>query len=329
MTLGEKIRYYRKAANMSQEQLGSILFLSRQTVSYWENDQTVPTVENLVDLGKVFGVTVDELLSDLDPKSATDSINGEVYNFEFSKDEIKKINKIIYYRKLAIPVMILLVFAFHLITNVVSIRDPALFYYQVVGILIVVGNIISRVSHLKGKMIGSRTYRYEVKDGILKISIIAGNDLQYFNTFKYSQADQRLKICDTVLMAVDDKYYPVRINDVPENSTFALLLRSSPSDFGNSEKTIKEKIISVILFTASIFSVFIAQIISSVLSVAHTDVYFTAFNWVFFPMAVIPTGSVVFGYYMRSKGKRFRKNIIVGYIMIVILFMFGSFCFIQ
>lgn len=63
MTLGEKIQKYRKALGLSQEELGQRLFVSRQTVSLWEKNQTVPTVDNLKLLKEVFGVTVDEILS--------------------------------------------------------------------------------------------------------------------------------------------------------------------------------------------------------------------------------------------------------------------------
>lgn len=38
------------------------MLVSRQTVSLWEKDQTVPTVDNLMRLREIFGVSVDELL---------------------------------------------------------------------------------------------------------------------------------------------------------------------------------------------------------------------------------------------------------------------------
>lgn len=43
MTVGEKIQYYRKQNGMSREELGQKLFVSRQTVSLWEMDKTLPT----------------------------------------------------------------------------------------------------------------------------------------------------------------------------------------------------------------------------------------------------------------------------------------------
>lgn len=62
MTVGESIQKYRKELGLSQEELGQKLLLSRQTISLWEKDQTIPTLDNLMRLKEVFGVSVDEIL---------------------------------------------------------------------------------------------------------------------------------------------------------------------------------------------------------------------------------------------------------------------------
>lgn len=63
MTVGEKIQKYRKDLNLSQEELGQKLLVSRQTISLWEKDQTVPTIDNLMRLSDIFGISVDEILN--------------------------------------------------------------------------------------------------------------------------------------------------------------------------------------------------------------------------------------------------------------------------
>lgn len=62
MTVGEKIQYYRKKAGLSQEDLGRELLVSRQTVSLWETGQTLPTIDNLIRLKDIFGVSIDQIL---------------------------------------------------------------------------------------------------------------------------------------------------------------------------------------------------------------------------------------------------------------------------
>ena len=61
--LGDKIRQLRKLNHMSQEELAEKLDVSRQSISIWENNQTQPSIENIVVLSKLLGVSTDELLS--------------------------------------------------------------------------------------------------------------------------------------------------------------------------------------------------------------------------------------------------------------------------
>lgn len=67
MTTGEKIAALRRAQGLSQEALGEKLGLSRQAVSKWEADQAVPTMDNLVELSRLFGVPVDTILRPDEP----------------------------------------------------------------------------------------------------------------------------------------------------------------------------------------------------------------------------------------------------------------------
>lgn len=63
MTLGEKIRELRIKNNLSQEDLASKLNVSRQAISKWEQDITLPDTNNLILLSKLFGITLDELVN--------------------------------------------------------------------------------------------------------------------------------------------------------------------------------------------------------------------------------------------------------------------------
>lgn len=62
MTIGESILKHRKDMGLSQEELAERLLVSRQTISLWETDQTQPTIENLMRLRDVFGVSIDRVL---------------------------------------------------------------------------------------------------------------------------------------------------------------------------------------------------------------------------------------------------------------------------
>ena len=76
MTIGESICKLRKEKGLSQETLGEMLLVSRQTVSMWEKDQTVPTVDNLLRLKEVFRVSVDKILCADEKKSTKINSNS-------------------------------------------------------------------------------------------------------------------------------------------------------------------------------------------------------------------------------------------------------------
>lgn len=61
MTLGQRISRYRKQLNISQEELGARLGVSRQAVSKWETGLSVPDMDNLLALSREFGISVAEL----------------------------------------------------------------------------------------------------------------------------------------------------------------------------------------------------------------------------------------------------------------------------
>ena len=64
MTFAQKLLALRRQKGLSQEQLAEQLLVSRQAVSRWENGEVWPDAPNLVQISKLFGVSVDYLLND-------------------------------------------------------------------------------------------------------------------------------------------------------------------------------------------------------------------------------------------------------------------------
>ena len=62
MELGTQIRKYRNERTLSQEALAEKVYMSRQTVSNWENDKSYPDVNSLVLLSEVFEISLDQLI---------------------------------------------------------------------------------------------------------------------------------------------------------------------------------------------------------------------------------------------------------------------------
>lgn len=67
MNLREKIITYRKRDGLSQEALAEKLGVSRQAVSKWETGESLPEIDKITQMAKIFGVSTDSLLLDEEP----------------------------------------------------------------------------------------------------------------------------------------------------------------------------------------------------------------------------------------------------------------------
>ena len=63
MEFNKKLQELRKRKGLTQEELAEKLFVSRTAVSKWESGRGYPNLDSLKQLAKLFGVTIDELLS--------------------------------------------------------------------------------------------------------------------------------------------------------------------------------------------------------------------------------------------------------------------------
>lgn len=69
MTFGQQIQMLRKEKGLSQDALAKMLYVTRQSVSQWENDKAMPSVDLLVKLSAIFEISVDKLLGKDDEPS--------------------------------------------------------------------------------------------------------------------------------------------------------------------------------------------------------------------------------------------------------------------
>ena len=83
MELGKQIKNCRQEANLSQEELAERVYVSRQTISNWENDKSYPDVNSLVLLSEVFHISLDKLI-----KGDIDRMREEI-----KKEEVTKLNR--------------------------------------------------------------------------------------------------------------------------------------------------------------------------------------------------------------------------------------------
>lgn len=80
MELGSQIKKYRNELSLSQDALAEKLYVSRQTISNWENDKSYPDVNSLLLLSEVFQTSIDHLI-----KGDLERMKKEIDSQEFAK----------------------------------------------------------------------------------------------------------------------------------------------------------------------------------------------------------------------------------------------------
>ena len=83
MELGKQIKKHRQEVQLSQEELAERVYVSRQTISNWENDKSYPDVNSLVLLSETFQISLDNLIKG----------DIEVMKDVIQKKKLKKMNR--------------------------------------------------------------------------------------------------------------------------------------------------------------------------------------------------------------------------------------------
>ncbi|MDD6488509.1 MAG: helix-turn-helix transcriptional regulator [Clostridia bacterium] len=83
MELNAQIKKYRTEMNLSQDELAEKVYVTRQTVSNWENGKTYPDIHSLLLLSSLFNVSLDQLI-----KGDIETMKKEV-----NKAEVKNLNR--------------------------------------------------------------------------------------------------------------------------------------------------------------------------------------------------------------------------------------------
>lgn len=83
MELGTQIKKHRQALDWSQETLAEKTFVSRQTISNWENDKSYPDIQSLLLLSTLFDVSLDQLVKG----------DVEIMKEQISKEDVKSFNR--------------------------------------------------------------------------------------------------------------------------------------------------------------------------------------------------------------------------------------------
>lgn len=329
MAIGERILKRRKDLGMLQDELGQRLYVSRQTISLWEKNQTVPSIDNLMRLSEIFGVSVDEILgvAHNDQKE----IPKEAYRFTYTKEELHRLHRLgrrTIYKK---PFLFLLI-CVCIIVFLPGSSAPDILIGFACGML-----FVGTVSHLKAIHIYNKrwknsldricksTYEYKLFEKYIEVNIYRDNEIIRESKCYYSDIEQIQQLGDWLLLQFGGQSFIVRKGDLKENSAFYSYMYQNPTKAIENPVPNKWKITSAILFVASLLSILGA--VALVGAVSANNGLFAENMWIFYLLTPIPIASVVFGIVLKSKGYKYKKNIVTGIIMTLLLCIYGSFTF--
>ena len=88
--VGSRIAKLRKDNKMSQEELSEKLFITRQALSKWENGTSIPSIDSLLEISKIFHTTFEYLLC-LNEEENIDIDENDIFNGHERSYVIKKI----------------------------------------------------------------------------------------------------------------------------------------------------------------------------------------------------------------------------------------------
>lgn len=93
MTIGQRIAALRKERRLSQEELGAQVGVSRQAIYKWESDASLPDIDKLIALSKLFGVSVGWLLGVEEPAAQTQEAPEQTD--ELTEQQLKMVEEIV------------------------------------------------------------------------------------------------------------------------------------------------------------------------------------------------------------------------------------------
>ncbi len=337
MSLGEKIQGYRKNLGLSQEELGQKLLVSRQTISLWEKDQTVPTIENLVRLKEIFSVSVDEML-DVADATIQEELPTEIYTFQYNDDDYKKLkrkedSKI--YKSIFFDILFFAI-AILFFEYSISVDEMTGSWIGFV-LLYLCARGFAHYKYFKNskkawQAIKERTklcvYEYKLYDYYVILNIYRAGEQVRKSKYYYYDFERIRSTSNYLIFETAGQAFTIRKSDLKENSFFYSYMYQNPAKTVVEKMPEKWQLLSTITFAGSILSIYLALFLVVVLMDGAPSNNMPSFMWAFFLVTPIPISSIIVGHFLKKKGYKYKKNIVAGVIMTVILCIYGSFVFV-
>lgn len=332
MTVGEKIQFYRKQKNLSQEQLGERLFVSRQTVSLWEKDQTLPTIDNLLKLKEIFGVTVDELLSGdaqtVQEAQRTEEKPIESFSVTYRKDDIHRVYSGPYKKMILCAIgsaLILIAFVYCLIGKNVILSAIVGGALLTSVLLTITGFLhIRKIIRVGEQNTANKVFHYDIYENYIENRIERNGEQVSTRKMLFSEISKIQQHGDIIMFQFENLAFFVHTTDLGKNSFFYRSLRSRFAEDNKPKVNGGLTVASILLIVLSIISTLLAMFIMIIVIGDSSDPFHVTFFinlFIALGFLPVPVGSIVFGAVTRRKGYDYKQNTVIGIWMAAVLVM--------
>ncbi len=335
------IQNYRKRLGLSQEELGERLFVSRQTISQWETGQTQPTLDNLMRLHEILGVSIDELVGvavtkvESEPKAQPNAPAAEQHIVEYSQSEVYEICNIGLKKSIrnlvisALASLLLLILA-------CTVEDGALFAVLFGVFLMCTALWINYlIKHRRTtmraaqRMVGKK-YCFTLIGPRLILSILDDSGVVFDRVIMMHEIDWVRETKTFAVFEHDGLIYALRRSQMPEFAvTYAAL--KGQENYKPLPKSPKLRGWGIAFFVLTllsiIFGLWISVLLGMALPLKDGSPAFPHRFWGFFLVLPIPIFSIVLGYMLKKREMPHRKNFVASGIIIPLLIIYGCFCF--
>ncbi len=349
MNLGKRISIQRKNKSMSQETLAEVMGVSRQSVSLWENNQTIPSMEKLLQLSVLLEFSLDEVVGNNDnsllQEEAPISRAKTKLNIKMIDETIKIVMK-----QMRITTIVL-VSVLTYVTVVFWIDGVNQNNYFPIVTIVLIGVISLRYysARKKSREIGlkdididpNKMYYFEFYNNHVSISIKSQKTNSNVK-IEYKDFNKVYETESYYMLLFNNRYYTIDKNEIKGNKDFLhnvlksrINLYQSPVekiDNRSSDISLKKrsilKILSNILFVLCFFTLPLALVIFALFTETQSNyspVGSVENTWIFLLVLPIPVTSIILGFILKKNAMKGTKNIVVGGIMTGLVLIYSSF----
>jgi len=339
VTIGERIQMLRKNNGLSQEDLAKKLLVSRQTVSQWETDQTIPSVDNIYRLKEILNVSFDELMSDekaekVETEEKTEEEKPlEEYESVVSREETEFAMGVSTSGLSGRKMIFLGALLFAYTVYCICVDSAGFFLGFLIGVFVLALAVylsfaqnrkreLQKYDNMKNVM----TLKYKVFPDRLESAVLKNDEVIRTDVIRKDEIDSFVEKGDFCAFIHGNHVFSVNKKIAGKDSYLYSFIYKDPT-LKVVRKT-KKTFLSVLTIILSIASVFAVMIIDAMRS-DYFDQLTLENLWISFLFLPIPVFSILYGIYQQKKGYRNIRNIVVGVCIFLILSAMGASSFLS